>query len=156
MPAADVSLLSPAVSLPDIHAAQSRIGKSVVRTPLLKLPLPGDVWVKAENLQRTGSFKLRGALNAISRLDSEQLKRGVVTHSSGNHGQGLACAAALLGTKATIVIPEGAPEVKVERTLKFGARVVRCGASAAEREATAEAEAAEHGLALIPPFDHPD
>ncbi len=122
----------------------------------MRLPLPGEVWAKAENLQLTGSFKLRGALNAVSRLTPDELARGVVTHSSGNHAQGLACAAAIMGTNATIVIPEGAPQVKVDRTVAYGARVVRCGPSSAEREAVAEAEAAAHGLTLIPPFDHPD
>lgn len=151
---------SPAVALPvqpaDITAAARRIAGPVLRTPLIRLPLPGEIYAKAENLQRTGSFKLRGAFNAVSRLGEEQRARGVVTHSSGNHGQGLARAAAMLNVPATIVIPEGAPQVKVERTLAQGARVVRCGASAREREEAAQAEAEAHGLTLIPPFDHPD
>lgn len=120
---------------------------------MLELPLEGQVYVKAENLQKTGSFKLRGAVNALRQLPAEQLARGVVTHSSGNHAQGLACAAQMLGVQATIVIPEGAPEVKIQRTLEWGARIVRCGPSSEERERVAAAEAERGGLTLVPPFD---
>lgn len=143
-------------TIEDIKAAAQRISKAARRTPLLPLPVTGRVFVKMESLQRTGSFKLRGAYNALAQLSPEQRARGVVTHSSGNHGQGLACAASMLGCPATIVIPEGAPQIKVDRTLSWGARVVRCGPSSAEREGTAAAEAEKHGLTLIPPFDHPD
>src|SRR5690554_4650240 len=146
----------PGVTLEDVRAAAGRIARAARRTPLLPLPVTGKVFVKAESLQTTGSFKLRGAYNALAQLSPAQLSRGVVTHSSGNHGQGLACAASMLGCPATIVIPEGAPQVKVDRTLSWGARVVRCGPSAAEREQAAAAEAERHGLTLIPPFDHPD
>ncbi len=144
------------VTLEDVRAAAVRISRAARRTPLLPLPVTGKVFVKAESLQTTGSFKLRGAYNALAQLSPGQLSRGVVTHSSGNHGQGLACAASMLGCPATIVIPEGAPQVKVDRTLSWGARVVRCGPSAAEREQAAAEQAERYGLTLIPPFDHPD
>lgn len=143
-------------TLQEMKAAAARIARFLRRTPLLPLDREGHLFAKAENLQLTGSFKLRGALNAVSLLNPGQLERGVVTHSSGNHGQALACAAALFGTSATVVIPEGAPEVKVRRTAGWGARIVRCGASADEREAAAREEAHRHGLTLIPPFDHHD
>lgn len=121
----------------------------------MRLPVEEPLYAKAENLQLTGSFKLRGAVNALRQLSPEQLARGVVTHSSGNHAQGLACAASLLGVPVTIVIPEGAPQVKVDRTLEWGARVVRCGPSSEEREQVAAVEAERAGLTLVPPFDHP-
>lgn len=143
------------VTLQAVRKAAAATARLRRRTPLLKLPGVAGVWVKAENLQLTGSFKVRGALAALAGLSSGQLAQGVVTHSSGNHGQGLACAAQLFGTHAAVVIPEGAPEVKVRRTEAWGARVVRCGASAAEREEAARHEAETHGLTLIPPFDHP-
>lgn len=153
MPASTKTSVATSVTLADVQSAASRISGAVRRTPLLELPLEGRVYAKAENLQKTGSFKLRGAVNALSQLSPEQLARGVVTHSSGNHAQGLACAAQMLGVKATIVIPEGAPEVKVQRTLEFGARIVRCGPSSEERERVARAEAERGGLTLVPPFD---
>jgi len=142
------------ITLETIRSAVSRTAALRRRTPLLQLD--AGLWVKPENLQLTGSFKVRGALAALTALNPEQLGRGVVTHSSGNHGQGIACAASLLGSSATVVIPEGAPEVKVRRAAAWGARIVRCGASAKEREDAALREAQLHGLTLIPPFDHPD
>lgn len=156
MPNAALTTVIRPVELEDIRAARERISAAARLTPLLPLPVTGKVFVKMESLQRTGSFKLRGAYNALAQLDPERRARGVVTHSSGNHGQGLACAASMLGCPATIVIPEGAPQIKVDRTLSWGARVVRCGPSSAEREAAAAEQAEQHGLTLIPPFDHPD
>ncbi len=141
-------------SLSDIQAARERIRGTVRRTPLVTLEA-GTLYAKAESLQLTGSFKLRGAYNMLAGLTEAERARGVVTHSSGNHAQGVACAAHLLGVHATIVIPEGAPQVKVDRTASWGARIVRCGPSSEEREAVAGREAAEHGLILVPPFDHP-
>jgi threonine dehydratase len=141
------------LTLEDVRAAAARLEGTVHRTPLLRLPLAGEVYAKAENLQRTGSFKLRGALNFLASLPEAVRARGVVAHSSGNHAQGVACAAALFGVPATIVIPEGASEVKVARTEAYGARVVRCALGARERVAYELAEA--HGWTLVPPFDHP-
>lgn len=142
-------------SLEALEAAAVRVATNAYRTPLVRLPVDGPpVYAKAENLQRTGSFKLRGATNFLARLAPDVRARGVVTHSSGNHAQGVACAAHLAGVPATIVIPEGAPQVKVRRTLAWGARVVRCENSKAAREDTAAALAAESGATLVPPYDH--
>jgi threonine dehydratase len=149
---------TPVPTRADLEAAAERVAANAFRTPLVRLPLegaPAPVYAKAENLQRTGSFKLRGATNFLARLAPEVRARGVVTHSSGNHAQGVACAAALAGVPATIVIPDGAPEVKVRRTEAWGARVVRCANDKASREGTAERLAAELGATLVPPYDHP-
>ena len=135
--------------------AADRIKNAIVKTPLVRLPLPGEVYAKAENLQRTGSFKLRGAYNFLASMTEQERARGVVTHSSGNHAQGVACAAHLFGVHAAIVIPEGAPRIKIERTEAWGAEVIRCDNSTDAREKTAEALVEKHGYTLVPPFDHP-
>src|SRR4051794_15493030 len=145
------------VSLADVEAAAARIRGRVRRTPLLATDLgPGGspLWLKAESLQVSGSFKIRGALNAISLLSDDQLSRGVVTHSSGNHAQAVARAARSLGVGSTVVMPRNAPEVKRAATEALGARVVLV--DAAERETAAAAIEAETGAALIPPYDHRD
>ena len=141
----------------ELDAAAARVAGHVFRTPLVRLPLAvgAPVFAKAENLQRTGSFKLRGASNFLGRLDPEVRRRGVVTHSSGNHAQGVACAAADFGVPAAIVIPHGAPGVKVARTLAWGARVERCDNDRASREGAAARLAAELGATIVPPYDHP-
>src|SRR5690625_1460595 len=143
------------VTLQSIRTAARNLGDAIIRTPLLRLPLEGQVYAKAENLQRTNSFKARGALNMLLGLSEEQRRRGVVAHSSGNHAQGVAYAARLLGVQATIVIPRGAPEVKVRRTEALGARIVRCDDSSDERERVAGELVKVHGYTLVPPFDHP-
>lgn len=145
-------------SLDDILAAAERIAPHAVRTPLVSLPPFEDgeaLWAKPESLQRTNSFKLRGATNFLARLSPEVRARGVCTHSSGNHAQGVAAAAKAFGVPAAIAIPEGAPEVKVERTRALGAEVIRCGGSSEEREAAARRLVEERGHTLVPPFDHP-
>jgi threonine dehydratase len=149
--------------LAELELAAARVAPMVFRTPLVRLPLtparPGveaaPVYAKAENLQRTGSFKIRGASNFLARLAPEVRARGVVTHSSGNHAQGFACAAAGFGIPATVVIPHGAPALKVARTQAWGARVVRCEPDKASREGTATRLATELGATLVPPYDHP-
>ena len=149
---------TPVPTRTELEAAAVRVAGNAFRTPLVRLPVegaPAPVYAKAENLQRTGSFKLRGASNFLARLAPDVRARGVVTHSSGNHAQGVACAAALAGVPATIVIPDGAPEIKVRRTAAWGARVVRCANDKASREGTAERLAAELGATLVPPYDHP-
>ncbi|CAN5730400.1 threonine/serine dehydratase [soil metagenome] len=148
---------APLPSLEVLEEAHARVAPSVFRTPLVQLPLQGasDVFAKAENLQRTGSFKIRGASNFLARMTPEARTRGVVAHSSGNHAQGVACAAHAFGIPATIVIPEGAAQVKVARTLAWGAEVVRCENTAADREGTAARIAGERGATVVPPFDHP-
>ncbi len=151
----------PLPDLNDVRSAADRIGSAVRRTPLLSLPADGpgalgpDLWCKPESLQRTGSFKVRGAMNVLASLPAEVRARGVVTHSSGNHGQAVACAAARFGVPATIAIPEGAPRVKLERTRAWGATVVRCPNTAAGREAAARAAAEPTGATIVPPYDHP-
>ncbi len=141
----------------DVRAAVSRLQGRVRRTPLLPLALPGErpreVYVKAESLQLTGSFKVRGATNFLAAMPESERRRGVVTHSSGNHAQGVAHAAAAFGVPATVVIPEGAPEVKVRRTRELGAVVVRCRNTQADRHETAARIAEETGATLLPPYD---
>lgn len=145
------------VDIDDIRAAAERIRGSVVRTPLLPA-LWGDperpLWIKPESLQAIGAFKVRGAFNAIGRLDDAAKSRGVVSYSSGNHAQAVAYASALSGISAHIVMPEETPAIKVEATRRLGAKVVLCGPG--QREAVAEELVATTGGVLIPPFDHPD
>lgn len=142
------------VSLDDIRAAAARLRGIATRTPLVPFGPPADrIWLKAESLQPIGAFKLRGAYNAVATLSPEALARGVITYSSGNHAQGVARAARLLGAPAVVVMPDDAPTIKVERVLADGAEVVIVGPASDERQARAEAIAAERGLAIIPPFD---
>jgi threonine dehydratase len=145
----------------DVTLAASTIAGHVRRTPLLRSPrldgaAGGRVWLKAENLQVTGSFKARGAFNALLRLDEDQRARGVVAYSTGNHGQAIAWAARSLGMRATIVMPHDAPENKVARALVQGARVVRYDRRHESREAIGMRLLEETGGTLIPPGDHPD
>jgi threonine dehydratase len=114
------------------------------------------VFFKCEGFQRTGSFKFRGAFNALSRLPEEQKSRGVVTYSSGNHAQAVALAGKLLGVPATIVMPHDAPEAKLAATRGYGAEVLLYDRAEKRREEVGAALARERGLALIPPYDHPD
>ena len=144
----------------DVVGAAQRLSGHVVRTPMLRNPLldqitGGTILLKPETLQRTGSFKLRGATNAALQLSEAERRAGVVTHSSGNHGQALACAAAAVGTAATIFMPEDAPRVKVESTRRWGAEIVHYDRERDDRDAMARAHADRTGAALIPPFDHP-
>jgi threonine dehydratase len=148
------------ITLADVEAARERLRGVVTRTPLLRYPrtaprLPNEVWFKPENLQLTGSFKIRGANNKIAALPPQERAQGVITYSSGNHAQGVACAAALLGVRATVVMPENAPTVKVEGTRALGATVVFCGPASEERRAVAERLAIERGLVIIPPYNDP-
>lgn len=143
------------VTIESVYQAAERVSGAARRTPLLRVPAGDGVYVKAENLQVTGSFKIRGAYNFLASLDPTRREQGVVTHSSGNHAQGVAYAARLLGVEATIVIPDGAPPLKVERTRSHGATIVRCGNSSEERERVAGELVQSQGLTLVPPFDHP-
>ena len=143
-----------------IHAA-ARIAGHVVRTPMLRNTVldratGGTILIKPEILQRTGSFKLRGATNALLRLTQEQRAAGIVTYSSGNHGQGIACAAAALGVAATIVMPADAPAIKRDATAAWGANIVIYDRLRDDREAIGQKIQAETGATLIPPYDHPD
>jgi threonine dehydratase len=147
------------LDLDDLVRARRRIAGGVVTTPLLAAssdPAWTHLWLKAENLQFGGAFKLRGALNFVSRLSPEERARGVITYSSGNHGQALAIAASRLGARATVVMPTTAPKVKVDNARRFGAEVIFAGTTSLHRKERAEALAAEGGLTVVPPFDHPD
>ena len=140
----------------DLRLAQQRVRGVALHTPLVPCPR-GEVdralYFKAENLQPTGAFKLRGAYNKISSLSPEERERGVVAHSSGNHAQAVAYAARSLGVRAVIVMPRGAARVKLEATTAFGAEVVLVGDDSAERVLRAEELAAEHGYVPVPPYD---
>lgn len=147
------------VSIDDVTAAAERIRPFVHRTPLLvnqsvSRRFGAPLWMKAENLQRGGAFKVRGALNALLQLDEDARRRGVVAFSSGNHAQGVALAARELGIPATIVMPEGAIPAKVEATRGYGARVVLEGVTESNRGEIASRIADETGATIIPPFDH--
>ena len=145
------------VTVDDITAAAQRIADFVVRTPLLPAPW-GDperpLWIKPENLQPIGAFKVRGAFNAVARLDEAARARGVVAYSSGNHAQAVAYAAARFGIAAVIVMPEETPAGKIDATRGHGAEVVLCAAG--QRERVADEVLARTGGVLIPPFDHVD
>jgi threonine dehydratase len=145
------------VSIADISDAAERIRHAVVRTPLLPCPWADPsrpLWLKPENLQPIGAFKLRGATNAVARLDDSARKRGVVTYSSGNHAQAVAYAARAVGIQAHIVMPDVTPQIKIDRTREYGAQVVLV--PIAERESAAEEIVEKTGRVLVPPFDHPD
>ncbi len=147
------------VSFDDIAAAHERIRRHAHRTPVFTSAtidgLTGaQVFFKCENLQRMGAFKFRGAFNALSQLEPEQRKRGVLAFSSGNHAQAVALSGKLLDIPATIVMPADAPKVKLEATRGYGGHVVTYG-KGEKREELAARLAEERGLTLIPPFDHP-
>jgi threonine dehydratase len=145
---------APLVTLDDIRVAAARLRGIATRTPLVPFgPPAARHFLKAESLQPIGAFKLRGAYAAIASLSADALARGVITYSSGNHGQGVARAARLLGVPAVVVMPSDAPAIKRERVAADGAQIVVVGASSDERQQVAEAIAAERGLAIIPPFD---
>ncbi|MED5312515.1 MAG: pyridoxal-phosphate dependent enzyme, partial [Pseudomonadota bacterium] len=146
----------PAVSIDDIRAATTRIAPYAVRTPLVESPLLNErlgfrLLVKAECLQHTGSFKLRGATNTVMSLPDSVTD--VVAWSSGNHAQAVARAAALRGIRAAIVMPEDAPAMKIEGTNAYGAEVVTYDRYSENREEIGGAIAAERGAELIPPFE---
>jgi threonine dehydratase len=148
------------LGLADITAAAERIRDIVVRTPLVPAPqrTPADVpamWVKCENLQPMGAFKIRGACNFLAQLTPAARAAGVITYSSGNHGQAVALAAQRLGLPSVVVMPETAPRVKVDGVRRYGGEVIFAGTTSVDRKVRAEAEAAARGLTIVPPFDHP-
>src|SRR5262245_46632948 len=155
--AAAAAVEAPLVSLDDVRAAARSLEGVAIRTPLLAFGTAGEggprLLVKAESLQPIGAFKIRGAYHAISRLSADERAGGVVTHSSGNHAQGVARAARLLGAPAVIVMPSDAPAIKRERVAADGAQIVTVGTASDERQQVAEQIAAQRGLAIIPPFD---
>jgi threonine dehydratase len=158
------------VTLEDIRSAQSRLQGIATRTRLIEfdpiqfdriphtsLPSPGmegrRLYLKPENQQPIGAFKLRGAYNKIAALTAEEKKRGVISYSSGNHAQGVAYAARALGVKATIVMPGNAPAIKREATAALGADIVLVGPASTERQRKAEELAAQHGYVIVPPYN---
>jgi len=146
------------IQFSDIQEAYLRLKPVVHHTPLLRSHtfdrIAGNtVFCKAENLQRIGAFKIRGAYHAIASLSPEEQRRGIVAHSSGNHAQGIALAATLLNVKATVVMPKGSIRGKVEAARGYGADIVFCEDSSEDRERVARALESEHGYVLVPPFD---
>lgn len=144
------------VPLASIHAAAARIAGIAIKTPLIRAPFPGvsgEVWLKAESLQPIGAFKIRGAANKILQLTPDEVARGVITYSSGNHAQGVAYAARAVGAKPVIVMPSNAPAIKRAATLALGAEVVDVGPASSERLAKAEELVRKHGYIVIPPYD---
>jgi len=147
-------------TIDDVRAAAERIKSKAVLTPLLESPalnrrLDGRLFVKAEPLQRTGSFKFRGAYNTLVQFSERQRRAGVVTYSSGNHAQGIAAAAQMLGIPATIVMPADAPAIKVANTRSYGAEVVSYDRYNESREAVGEKIAGERGATIVAPYDEP-
>jgi threonine dehydratase len=148
-------------SYEDVVAASERIAGVAHRTPVLTSrtaneELGAEVFFKCENFQRMGAFKFRGAYNALARFDTEQRRAGVVAYSSGNHAQGVALSARLLGIPATIVMPHDAPAAKIAATRGYGATVVIYDRYTEDREQIGRDLAQKHGLTLIPPYDHAD
>ncbi|MBC7624779.1 MAG: pyridoxal-phosphate dependent enzyme [Aeromicrobium sp.] len=147
------------VTIRDIQAAHEKIKPYIHRTPVIKSDfinreVGAEIFFKCENFQKVGAFKARGACNAIFSLSDEAAKRGVVTHSSGNHGAALAWAAGLRGIKATVVVPENAPAPKKRAIQGYGATIQYCAPNTAAREAAVNALIADHGYELIHPFDN--
>jgi threonine dehydratase len=150
----------PEIRLPDIQAAAERMRGIVRRTPVFTSrtfdALAGSsVFFKCENFQRGGAFKIRGAANFVLSISKDDLPRGVVTYSSGNHGQAVAIAAESLGIAATIVMPSDAPALKAEATRSHGAKIVTYDRASEDREAIAQRIAEETGATVVPPYDHP-
>ena len=146
------------VSFDDVRAAATRIAGVARRTPLIDVGgVNGEpaFTVKCENMQPAGAFKIRGAYNMLAQFSPDARAAGVITYSSGNHGQAVAFAAQLLGVTAVVVMPETAPRVKVNGAERLGAEVLFAGTTVLDRKSRAESEAAARGLTMVPPFDHP-
>jgi threonine dehydratase len=144
------------ITAADVLTAAERIRGLVRRTPVVHAGFRGlDLYLKCENLQDGGSFKLRGATNLVRSLDAAALARGVMAYSSGNHAAGVALAAQRAGTKARVVMPHDAPKVKVDNTASFGAEIISYNRFTEDREGICKSLAEETGATIIPPFDHP-
>ena len=147
------------VGLTEIEAASRRLAGIIVQTPLIPADaiselIGAPVRLKCENLQRAGSFKIRGAFNFISQLSDDQVNAGIITYSSGNHAQAVALAGKLRGLRVVVVMPTTAPKVKRDGAERLGAEVVFEGTTSVERRARAEEIAEREGLVIVPPFDH--
>jgi len=149
-------MVSQLVSVSEINDARGRIAPVARVTPMLDGTAAAGrpLFLKCENMQPGGAFKIRGAYNMVARLTDEQRRRGVITYSSGNHGQAMALAAQKLGAPAVVVMPTTAPSIKVDGARSFGAEIIFEGTTSSERRTRAEAEAAARGLTMVPPFDH--
>ena len=145
------------VSLDDINAAVRRVAPVARVTPLVDVSIAAghSLWLKCESLQPAGAFKIRGAYNMVAQLTADERHRGVITYSSGNHGQAMALAARELGAPAVVVMPKTAPRIKIDGARSFGAEVIFEGTTSVERRVRAEREAAARHLTMVPPFDHP-
>jgi threonine dehydratase len=151
----------PLVTIEQIRAAAARIAPIAVKTPLVRAQFPGlsghgqtrEIYLKAESLQPIGAFKIRGAANKILQLTPEEVSRGVITYSSGNHGQATAYVAREVGAKAVIVMPSNAPAIKRGATISFGAEIVDVGLASSERLAKSDELVRKHGYVVIPPYD---
>ena len=151
----------PLVTIEQIRAAAARIAPIAVKTPLVRAQFPGlsghgqprEIYLKAESLQPIGAFKIRGAANKILQLTPEEVSRGVITYSSGNHGQATAYVAREVGAKAVIVMPSNAPAIKRAATISFGAEIVDVGLASSERLAKSDELVRKHGYVVIPPYD---
>jgi threonine dehydratase len=144
------------ITLDDLHSARTRLHGITVRTPLIEFNHSDPnrrLYLKPENQQPIGAFKLRGAYNKIASLSEDDRKRGVISYSSGNHAQGVAYAARALGVKAVIVMPNNAPAIKREATAALGAEIVLVGPGSTERQLKAEELAAQHGYVIVPPYN---
>jgi threonine dehydratase len=144
------------VTLDQIREAAERVRPIARKTPLIDVSAPAGrpLFLKCESLQPGGAFKIRGAYNMVAQLTDDQRRRGVITYSSGNHGQAMALAARELGAPAVVVMPTTAPTIKVEGAKSFGAEVIFAGTTSVERRKRAEEEAETRGLTMVPPFDH--
>jgi threonine dehydratase len=143
----------------DLLKAKQRVEPYIFKTPVIQNDffnelVGGKVYFKCENLQRIGAFKVRGAVNAVLQLSAEEKKKGIATHSSGNHAQAIAFAAKLFGLKAYIVMPENSSPVKLERVRELGAEVILCKATLQSRETMLKETVDRTGAVFIPPFDH--
>jgi threonine dehydratase len=143
-------------SLQTIREAAARIKPVARRTPIVDVSAAAGrpLYLKCENLQPAGAFKVRGAFNMLAQLSPAERAAGVITYSSGNHGQAMALAARTLGAPAVVVMPTTAPQIKIDGARAFGAEVILAGTTSSERRTRAEAEAAARGLTMVPPFDH--
>lgn len=144
------------VTLDDIERARARVKPIARVTPLIDVSAAAGrpLLLKCESLQPGGAFKIRGAYNMVAQLTADERRRGVVTFSSGNHGQALALAARELGAPAVVVMPTTAPKIKVDGCRSYGAEVIFAGTTSVDRRIRAEREVAERGLTMVPPFDH--
>jgi threonine dehydratase len=150
-------MLTEPITLDHIRAASGRVSRIARVTRLLDVSSPAGwpLFLKCESEQPGGAFKIRGAYNMVAQLSPDQRRRGVITYSSGNHGQAMALAARELGAPAVVVMPTTAPRIKIEGVRGFGAEVIFAGTTSTDRRLRAEAEAATRGLTMVPPFDHP-